>query len=593
MSQPQRSSRNKKIEPLSWEDAAQSPALKGMTSFLDIPAEDIRSGRYSSGTVPAPGFEAVVVGAVLTPGDDTCPVHVEEFSTSPVVMPLAHHFTERSAAYLTTPGDDTHPGHFRGEAAATTPLISELEPCERTPGPLVAPGDETLLGRETVPGRATRWSSDTSLPVAFPMQKVHEMPARVQAPRAHLPRPRAPEVVSVQADSQLEPELNASRGAAPTSSGGAYRPNPTQHTADVSSPGPAQTAAHLRTPGDETLPGDSTSQHNAVNLLTPGRGRSKVRRCVLAQDGHSLGEEAIYQVLWRTGRPESADPNASRTIRIGAADIGYKVNMAKKNVRQNISRLYEKLAIEVLEDFETMSSLARLYRVYSYKQILERRRTVGMEFVLRNKGVVFCTADGAELVASPAYVSYPGDGTFIRPAPPKRRRAPLPPPIAPFVRRPLQNISPEGDNDGADLQLVSAALNRYWPTDQAAAVQLIRDCRRVRGDVSAEEIVFFVSEKLEMSRSNRSITNPTGFIIATVPQSFEGATFTAFRDRMQRQARLAAEEEVRQKDDAARMRNWLSGERLRLEEIVNDSAATEAERDLAERKLRQYATWNP
>ena len=59
---------------------------------------------------------------------------------------------------------------------------------------------------------------------------------------------------------------------------------------------------------------------------------------------------------------------------MGAADVGYKVNMAKKNVRQNISKLYEKLALEILEDFETISSQARLYRVFSYKQILERRR---------------------------------------------------------------------------------------------------------------------------------------------------------------------------------------------------------------------------
>ena len=34
--------------------------------------------------------------------------------------------------------------------------------------------------------------------------------------------------------------------------------------------------------------------------------------------------------------------------------------MAKKNVRQNISRLFEKLAVEILENFETMNSQARL-----------------------------------------------------------------------------------------------------------------------------------------------------------------------------------------------------------------------------------------
>lgn len=101
--------------------------------------------------------------------------------------------------------------------------------------------------------------------------------------------------------------------------------------------------------------------------LTPGRGRSKVRRCILAQDGHSLGEEAIYQMLWRSGRPEGADPNGARTVRMGAAELGNRINMAKKNVRMNISRLFEKLSINLLEDFETINSQARLYRVFSYK----------------------------------------------------------------------------------------------------------------------------------------------------------------------------------------------------------------------------------
>ena len=77
----------------------------------------------------------------------------------------------------------------------------------------------------------------------------------------------------------------------------------------------------------------------------------------------------------------------------------------------------------------------------------------------------------------------------------------------------------------SDLEQVSQALNRYWSVDQAAAVQLLRDCRRVRADARADEIAFFVGEKLELARGNRSITNPTGLVLATVPQSFAGSTF--------------------------------------------------------------------
>ena len=351
------------------------------------------------------------------------------------------------------------------------------------------------------------------------------------------------------------------------------------------SPESLRSPAYVSSPGTETYAAGMISA-SLQNNLTPGRGRSKVRRCALAQDGHSLGEEAIYQVLWRAGRPESSDLNSSRTVRMGAADIGYKVNMAKKNVRQNIAKLYEKLALEILENFETMSSQARLYRVFSYKQILERRRAAGLEYVLRNKGVLFCSKDGAGLVASPAYVNSPGDATSIRPAPPKKRRValsreaasyqpPLPPPVA------LEQ------SEDADLIAVSQALNRYWPVDQPAAVQLLRACRNVRADARADEIAFFVREKLELARQSRSISNPTGLILSTVPQSFVGSTFLDFRKRMERQAALAAEEAERKRQEEAELRVWLKKEYEEAERAANDESKTQKERDHAEKTMRQ------
>jgi hypothetical protein len=373
-------------------------------------------------------------------------------------------------------------------------------------------------------------------------------------------------------------------------------PGPVMSTAGITTPGKLASSEYVTSPeyvaypGDETYSGDVTYSLS-TNNLTPGRGRSKVRRCVLAQDGHSLGEEAIYQVLWRTGRPESTDPNSSRTVRMGAADVGYKVNMAKKNVRQNISKLYEKLALEILEDFETMSSQARLYRIFSYKQILERRRAAGLEFVLRNKGVVFCSRDGAELVSSPAYVKTPGDETSIRPAPPKKRRSPIPSGLANF-QPPLPTAVPVVQSEDADLLAVSQALNRYWPVDQQAAVQLIRACRKVCPDARADEISFFVREKLEIARQNRSITNPTGLILSIVPQSFVGSTFLDFRKRMERQAVLAAEEADRKRQEEEELNAWLKKEYEDAERIVNDESKTQKDRDAAERTLRQLGSQN-
>ena len=383
---------------------------------------------------------------------------------------------------------------------------------------------------------------------------------------------------------------NGAYAASASSPATVIPPEVTASPGQLASADVASYPQHVITPGDETNLGNETSTAS-INDLTPGRGRSKVRRCVLAQDGHSLGEEAIYQALWRAGRPESSDPNGSRSVRMGAADVGYKVNMAKKNVRQNISKLYEKLALEILEDFETISSQARLYRVFSYKQILERRRAAGLEYVLRNKGVVFCSKDGGAVVSSPAYVKTPGDETSIRPAPPKKRRAPLPPETTNFQPSLPSPVQVEQSED-ADLLAVSQALNRYWPVDQLAAVQLIRACRRVQHDARADEICFFVREKLELARQSRSITNPTGLILSTVPQSFVGSTFLDFRHRMERQAALAAEEAERKSREEAELHAWLKREYEKAELIANDETKSPKERDAAERTMRQLGPQN-
>jgi len=97
---------------------------------------------------------------------------------------------------------------------------------------------------------------------------------------------------------------------------------------------------------------------------------------------------------------------------------------------------------------------------------------------------------------------------------------------------------------------------------------------------------------LELARSNRNITNPTGLILATVPQSFAGQTFLEFRQRREEQARLAAEEQRRRQEEQEGLREWVRQDRERQEAILNDPTRSQQERDLAEQRLRQMTDWN-
>ena len=330
------------------------------------------------------------------------------------------------------------------------------------------------------------------------------------------------------------------------------------------------------TPGGERYPGGSPYLAHA-----PGVGRSKVRRCVLAQDGHSLGEEAIYQILWKMGEPDRDMPQGARTVRAGAAEISLRANMAKKNVRQNISRLYEKLAIEILEDFETVSSRPRLYRIYSYKQILERRREAGLEYVLRNKGVVFCTAEGAEIDLSARINKASGDETSLRPAQSKRQR------IVEGRLRAMQE--PQAGNE---LERILEAIGRHWIVDEEAGRQLIRSCRQVRSDAKIDEILFFLDEKIGRIRQSRGIVNPVGLLLATVPRCFAGTSFDSFRQQPLRQQQIEQEEARRHEEEDAALREWVRAEVAKCESIVNDPLASQVDKDRAEVRLRGFASWN-
>ena len=114
--------------------------------------------------------------------------------------------------------------------------------------------------------------------------------------------------------------------------------------------------------------------------------RLRIRRCATTHDGHSLGEEVLYQALWKAAGAESAD---TRTIVIGWRGMSQLCRMTPKNCKINTQRLIRKLALEVLSPYNTPESIGTTYRVFSDQAILQRRREAGLEWVVRSRGVEF------------------------------------------------------------------------------------------------------------------------------------------------------------------------------------------------------------
>lgn len=165
-------------------------------------------------------------------------------------------------------------------------------------------------------------------------------------------------------------------------------PVPQTDTAAISTPG----SDSINTPGITTSPGVDLTPPQAkapevVSIPASAAGpRLRIRKCAVTHDGHSLGEEVLYQALWRAASNESAD---ARTIVIGWRGMSQLCRMTPKNCKINTQRLIRKLALEILSPYNTPESIGTTYRVYSDEAILRRRRDAGLEWVVRSRGVEF------------------------------------------------------------------------------------------------------------------------------------------------------------------------------------------------------------
>lgn len=115
--------------------------------------------------------------------------------------------------------------------------------------------------------------------------------------------------------------------------------------------------------------------------------RARMKRALAVEDGHSLAEQEIYRRLWQAGAPESAAPDADRTLRIGYDRLAAMVRLSWVTVKANLRSLERKLAIEVLAAEDSANRAGKLYRVYSAAAVQRRREEAGLVWVRRTRGV--------------------------------------------------------------------------------------------------------------------------------------------------------------------------------------------------------------
>jgi hypothetical protein len=288
-------------------------------------------------------------------------------------------------------------------------------------------------------------------------------------------------------------------------------------------------------PGSNLLSGsDLRTANGRVVRIRPARS---------VQDAHTNGEQLLLTHMWKKGTAETED---TRLLKVGLSELARWCGSHKTSCRAYVRALIAKLAVEEAETFNAAagSEGARVYRIFSFNTILERRRRANLTHVIRTGAVSFVDPKtgeklfpGSSLLPGskllPDSTLQPGSGSNHPTAPGSNH-----PPLIKNKKEVLLRTS-----------AVAAAMSEYGQSDDDAVSRLIQACKSQASDCSTDEIVDFIHSKGALTRS-KNIQNPIGFLIESVPKCFAG---DAFRLR-----RLAVGNATLQntEDDAERQKEW-------------------------------------
>ena len=94
----------------------------------------------------------------------------------------------------------------------------------------------------------------------------------------------------------------------------------------------------------------------------------------------------MYITLWDAGEPYSPE---ARIVTMGFGAMSRIVRLSLNNCRLNIRSLIRKLAVEEWKAAECERKIGKTYLIYNTNAILRRRKSAGLEWVIRTRGVAF------------------------------------------------------------------------------------------------------------------------------------------------------------------------------------------------------------
>jgi predicted transcriptional regulator len=301
---------------------------------------------------------------------------------------------------------------------------------------------------------------------------------------------------------------------------------------------------------------------------------ARIKRIHLAQDVINSTEEAVYDTLWNSRSAARTDERDSiRLVQAGYDYLAKRTRLSKRTIQRIIEKLIEKdfIAIESPADIYQRSST--LYRVFSYRTVLDRHIQKGRSHVAK-MGPGFSYVRPVDDPRRPSVpVDFQPENSDINnmstvdilsTVTVDRSNLSTVVPLATIYIGSNTLGKEVSEASSSSAAVVCLALNRYGAADDDVVDRLIQSCRQQSPDCTEEEIIHFIDEKgaLVKVRDNR-IHNPIGFLLTAVPKCFTGEAFQLYREEEKR--RRAAEEASEVKRDAE-LDEWRKEQKARLED---------------------------
>lgn len=294
----------------------------------------------------------------------------------------------------------------------------------------------------------------------------------------------------------------------------------------------------------------------------------RVKRIRLAQDVLNPAEESVYDALWNTRAPLSEDREPFRIVQAGYDYLGKRTRLSKKTIQRIIAKLINKNFIAVEEPADIYQRSSTVYRVYGYKEVLERHMKQGRSYVAKigpgfsyvrpfNDTLVdLATVDIGDL----STVVNCDMSTVVNMSTVTVDSLDL----STVVNLTTTHIGIHDLGSKSSSSAIHEALASYGAVDDELVNKLIRSCQDQVPDCSADEIAHFIAEKGALIRvSGGRIYNPIGFLLTAVPKCFCGEAFQFYRAEVEKRGKAEATREALK---LAELDEWRREQEARLED---------------------------